>query len=199
MTTIEMLLSTSPIVVYDTEYTSWPGAHERDWSGPGEHREIVQIGAVLLDAKREEVGMFSQMVCPKINPVLSDYFMTLTGITNDDLDAHGQLPFDALQQFSKFCSKAAFVCSFGLDHDIIQVNCDLIGIVNPLASVKFVNIVQCLCDIAKINPSEVYSSTLPAVFGLKLQSNAHSGLSDARALASVLRYLKTQYPQQVTL
>lgn len=200
MTIMEMLLSTSPIVVCDTEFTSWPGALERNWSGPGEHREIVQIGAVLLDAKREEAGMFSQTVRPQLNPVLSDYFISLTGITNDDLEAHGQSLLDALQQFAQFCSEATFACSFGIDHEIIQENCDLIGIENPLASVKFANIKQCLCDLAKIrNPSEVYSSTLPVVFGIEPQAHAHSGLSDARALASVLRHLKAKYPKPVIL
>jgi len=199
MTTMEMLLSTSPIVVYDTEFTSWPGANERNWNGPGEHREIVQIGAVLLDAKREEVGVFSQLVCPKINPVLSDYFIALTGITNNDLAAHGQSLLDALQQFAQFCSEAAFACAFGIDHKIIQENCDLIGIVNPLTSIKFVDVRQCLCDLAKINPSKVYSAKLPAVFGLQPQAHAHDGLSDARAIASVLCHLRAKYPQQVTL
>lgn len=32
-------------VIFDTEYTTWEGAADRDWTGPGEHREVVQIGA----------------------------------------------------------------------------------------------------------------------------------------------------------
>ena len=39
------------VVVFDTEFTAWQGSMERGWSGPGEHKEIVQIGAVLLDAR----------------------------------------------------------------------------------------------------------------------------------------------------
>jgi len=37
------------IIIFDTEYTAWEGAKERNWSGSGEHREIVQIAAVKID------------------------------------------------------------------------------------------------------------------------------------------------------
>ena len=38
------------IVVFDLEYTAWEGSMGRCWSEDWEHREIVQIGAVLVDA-----------------------------------------------------------------------------------------------------------------------------------------------------
>jgi hypothetical protein len=39
------------VVVFDTEFTAWRGSMERNWAGPGEFREIVQIGAVRIDAE----------------------------------------------------------------------------------------------------------------------------------------------------
>ena len=30
------------VVVYDTEFTSWQGANENGWSGPGQYRELIQ-------------------------------------------------------------------------------------------------------------------------------------------------------------
>jgi len=36
-------------VVFDTEFTAWKGSRERNWSGPNEHREIVQIAAQQVD------------------------------------------------------------------------------------------------------------------------------------------------------
>ena len=81
------------IAVYDLEYTSWEGAHQRDWSGPGEHMEIVQIGAVKLDGGKElkEIGGFEILVRPSINPRLSDYFTGLTGIEQADIDGNGRI------------------------------------------------------------------------------------------------------------
>ena len=34
-------------VVYDLEYTAWEGSLERNWGGPNEDPEIIQIGAGL--------------------------------------------------------------------------------------------------------------------------------------------------------
>ena len=38
------------VVVFDLEWTAWEGSIQRGWSEDWEHREIVQIGAVLVDA-----------------------------------------------------------------------------------------------------------------------------------------------------
>ena len=34
--------STDRFVIYDTEYTAWEGSLARNWSGPNEHRELLQ-------------------------------------------------------------------------------------------------------------------------------------------------------------
>ena len=36
-------------VIYDLEFTTWPGALERNWLGKGEYREIIRIGAIIVD------------------------------------------------------------------------------------------------------------------------------------------------------
>lgn len=194
MTTIAALFDSGNFVVYDTEYTTWPGAMERNWRGPGEHREIVQIGAVFLDAELQEIGVFSQLVRPIINPVLSDYFTELTGITNSALATEGRSLLDVLQDFSQFCAAARAACSFGPDDRIIDENCALAGIENPLARMPWLDIRSALLEIAKVDPAGIHSSNLPVVFGLSPQERAHDGLSDARAIASVLRYLRLPSP-----
>mgnify|MGYP003746969009 FL=1 len=40
-------------VIFDLELTSWPGINERNWSRPNEHREIIQIGAVIYRNNRK--------------------------------------------------------------------------------------------------------------------------------------------------
>ena len=39
------------IVIYDTEYTTWKGALERNWSGPNEYRELVKLSAIKIEIK----------------------------------------------------------------------------------------------------------------------------------------------------
>jgi len=52
-------------IVFDTEFTAWQGSMERHWSGPGEFREIVQIGGISVDvATFAETGAFSVLIKP---------------------------------------------------------------------------------------------------------------------------------------
>lgn len=176
-TTNGRLLAAGHIAVYDTEFAWWPGALERDWTGPGEHREIVHIGAVLLDENRHEESALCALVRPVANPVLSDYFFSLTGITNGDAEAEGWQLSEVLREFRAFCSRGSVACSFGPDHKIIQENCDSIGLQNPLAAVTMVDNREWLCDVVEGDRDAIDSATLPVLFGLVAQPKAHDGLS----------------------
>jgi len=46
------------IVVFDCEWTAWEGSLQRKWSGSGEHRELVQIGAAII---KTDTGDFSEL------------------------------------------------------------------------------------------------------------------------------------------
>ncbi len=41
------------IAVLDLEWTAWEGSQESGWAGPGEKREIIQIGAIRLHNDEE--------------------------------------------------------------------------------------------------------------------------------------------------
>ena len=107
---IEWLQSTvaagGRLAVFDLEYTTWEGTNARRWSGPGEYFEVVQIGAIILELEPNltEVAAFEVLTRPEFNPVLSEYFTELTGITNADLDT-GKVSFAAgFDQFVQFCA-----------------------------------------------------------------------------------------------
>src|SRR6185436_17519590 len=101
--------------VFDTEYTSWEGAQARNWSGPGEYREIVEIGAVLIDTKDfSEIDFIDLYLRPAKNPKLSDYFIELTGITQETVDTKGMNFRDALKRFAEWSKEYQFY-SWGND------------------------------------------------------------------------------------
>lgn len=49
-------------MIYDLEFTTWPGAQERNWTGPGEFREIVQIGALRVDPTLRVESSFETLI-----------------------------------------------------------------------------------------------------------------------------------------
>jgi inhibitor of KinA sporulation pathway (predicted exonuclease) len=178
-------------VIYDTEYTAWPGSYQRRWSGPGEHRELVQIGAVALDAARDfaELAAFDLLVRPRINPVLSEYFVALTGIANADVTAHGlDLP-EALAAFVDFIG-ARPAYSFGGDDAILRENCVLRDIPYPFGPGAMLDCRPEVIRLAALDPAQADSGNLPALMGFPAAGPKHQGLSDARAVAGALRQLR---------
>ena len=119
-------------VIFDTEYTAWKGSQARNFSGENEHREIIQIGAIkvkLVDNKYTVIDKINDVgyiyVKPKINTILSDYIINLTGISNKNISEEGYTFEDALNIFIKFCGNSK-VYSYGNDwNSVVEENIEL--------------------------------------------------------------------------
>lgn len=174
-------------MVVDLEYTSWDGSLARGWSKPNEHREVVQIGAVRLDAGDGfgEIEALNVLVRPQRNPQLSDYFVALTAITNDRLAARGTDLPAALDALAVFAAGAP-LHSNGDDGAVVAENCALIDIGNPLPQTGWRDIAPALHDL--LGREAVGSADIPALLGLPAPGPAHDALADARAIAAGLRH-----------
>lgn len=179
------------IVVYDCEWTSWPGAQDSNWSLPWQHKEIIQIGAVKLDVGDgfREIDSFERFVRPERNPELSDYIIELTGITQNQIDQHGVSFPMALADFTRFLSDVEMVLSYGGDGNVIEQNCALTGIPKPSIFLKEHNVRRTLQELGFVTRTTV-SSSLPAHLGLEHFEHPHNALGDARAVAASIRHLR---------
>ena len=65
-------------------------------------REIVQIAAIKVSDDLRVIGTLDILCKPVINPVLSDYFVNLTGITNSAIKSRGIKFQNAYKKFTKF-------------------------------------------------------------------------------------------------
>lgn len=183
------------LVVFDCEWTSWEGSIQRMWSGPGEHRELVQIGALRLDGALAETASFAVLVRPSLNPVLSDYFINLTGIRQADVAAQGRSLAEALAAFRDFAGDATAVWSNGGDHAVIAANLALVGLPAAL-DLPFGDLAPFFRRVFR-SERHVTTSTLPERLGLPPAGRSHDALADARALAAALRHLAARgvYPE----
>lgn len=181
-----------PLVVFDLEFTAWEGSQARGWSGPGEHPEVVQIGAVRLDPAEgfAERACFDQLVRPTINPVLSDYFITLTGIRQSDVDSAGISFPEAMAAFRSFVDGAEAVFANGYDRQVLEENCRLNGIDFALPVGLFHNVGGMLARLAGVG-GHVSSANLPDRVPGVPRLPAHHALSDARMVAAALARLVT--------
>ena len=190
MTLRALLEARTPFVVMDLEYTAWPGSVETAWSRPGEFREIVQIGAVRLSGHLAEEAELCAYVRPQRNPVLSRYFIELTGISQRTVDGQGLQLTDALRRLSLFAIDVPII-SNGPDGGLILENCRLASIASPLAADRFLDIRAELSAMLGLRGDEADSYRLPEAIGLP-KTAAHDALADARAVADVIRAISRQ-------
>ncbi len=178
------------VVVYDLEWTAWEGSAARKWSGPGEHREIIQIGAVMLDADQgfAERFAFDCIVAPRVNRQLSAYVQDLTGITQERIEAEGVDLAEAFECFADFAGSAPLL-SNGRDFRVVAENCTLYGLDEPFAADRYGNLDELFPALAG-RVGHVVSGELPAVFGFDCNLPAHDALADARMVAQALRVLR---------
>lgn len=188
-----ILLLPDTLVVFDLEFTSWEGYLASGWSLPGKHREIVQIGAVRLDAGEgfAETGAFQALVRPRLHPELSSYFTDLTGISQETVDRDGRAFPEVLGDFGAFLEATgpALAACNGIDGEIIAENCGWHGLDVPDSCLGTLNLSRLLSGLLG-EDGHVSSGSLPARLGLANEGPAHDALADARAIAAALRHFR---------
>lgn len=107
-------------IIFDLEATCWEG------NTMGRTQEIIEIGAIKLDAYGTQQDTFQRFVRPVMDPGLSVYCRKLTGIRQDQVDA--AKPFPAvIKQFIDWIhmnDSAYLLCSWGSkDHQLLEEAC----------------------------------------------------------------------------
>ncbi len=175
-------------VLFDTEFTAWEGSMANRWLAPGEFRELVQIGAVKFDAQSlATVSEFEILIRPRLNPVLSDYFVKLTGITNEAVKERGVGFRDAYDRFVDFVGDDT-MAAFGRDDLVLTDNLSLYGIADapPLPSHR--NIAEWL-RANGIHTGGLHACDVAEACGAPFKGRKHDALDDARSLVTGVRAL----------
>ena len=189
----DYLFTKDKVVIFDLEFTSWPGSNERNWSLLEEDREVIQIGATKIEmtGNMREVDSFQIIVRPLKNPVLSDYIVHLTSITQERVEREGVLFPLALSRFINFIGKLPIgFFSNGGDEEVIEENCQIHAIAFPFIFAKAINLKYYFSNILGISKRDCISGKLPELFGLNSHEKLHDALGDARSISQVLRYLR---------
>ena len=170
-------------VIFDLEFTAWDGSMQSRWTRPGEHTEVVQIGAVKLDAESlKEVDCFEMLVRPRINPTLSDYLVELTGITNEAMAARGVDFITAYRAFLDFTGEAR-VFAHGRDDLIFADNLKLYSWERAFPPLAYANAVPWFAaqgvDLKGKRACDVAEAA-----GAVFERRKHDALSDARGVTA---------------
>lgn len=184
-------LASPTITIFDLEYTAWECSMARHWLTPGEFREVVQIGAVKLDAESFVLlDEFNALVRPRINPLLSPYFEKLTGITSRQVARDGDDFARAYARFMDFAGEGP-IAAFGRDDHTLRDNLRLYGMTGARELPVFYDL-RGWFAVLGVDPRGMHSCDLAPALGMSFQGRAHNALDDARSLAMVMTVLASR-------
>lgn len=199
MNAIETFFTTqSEVVIFDTEFTTWEGAMERKWSGENEHRELVQLAAQKINLQDNQViGSFEMLVKPHINPKLSEYFIDLTHVTQEQVDTDGVLFAEMYEQFMTWAGglkKYSFSQTFGSASDmgVLKENIALYNLPIVLPEDEF-GTVTGVFQAAGIDTAAYNSGKLYQAFGIELSGHQHNAMHDVDSIVASLFKVKERW------
>jgi inhibitor of KinA sporulation pathway (predicted exonuclease) len=182
------------ITIFDLEYTAWECSMARHWLTPGEFREVVQIGAVKLDADSfAPLAEFDILVRPRINARLSPYFEKLTGITNESVARRGVDFAAAYARFLEFAGDGP-IAAFGHDERVLEDNIRLYGMKSARALPVFYDL-RGWFAVQGLDPRGMLSCDLGPALGLPFAGRAHNALNDARSIAGAMEVMASRGPR----
>jgi DNA polymerase III epsilon subunit-like protein len=174
-------------IVFDLEFTAWDGSMRHRWLRPGEFKEVVQIGAVKLDAATlDVVDRFDVLVKPRINPVISDYLEKLTGITNAELRTQGRDFADGYRDFLNFAD-GAILSAFGRDDLVLDENVRLYGLAPP--AVPEFRDSRPWFRVNGFETHGLHSCDIGPRLGVPFEGQRHNALADSLSVAAGMRVL----------
>ncbi len=175
-------------IVFDLEFNRSNRNYISERNGIRLYDEIVQIGAVKLDADRNIIDMFSSFIKPVAYPKMNTEVSRLTGITTEMLWDEGREFNIVIEEFFDWCGNdPVFVTWSGNDIVVLEDNMLYHGIDTGIIPVCYD--IQMMFD-DQISPNDRDMSLDYAMWALEIDPEvSHEALNDARNTAEVFRRL----------
>ncbi len=169
-------------IIFDLEATCW------EQRVPGSRNEIIEIGAVKIDAAGHKMGEFCKFVRPKLDPILSPFCISLTHISQEDIDSADPFP-SVVQAFRDWIGEAYLLCSWGLyDKNQFNHDCKLHGLSSDWVK-QHISLKHQYPDI-RGEGNKMGMKRALEIEGFSLDGTHHRGIDDARNISKIfLKYL----------
>ncbi|KGL78046.1 3'-5' exoribonuclease 1, partial [Tinamus guttatus] len=156
--------------------------------------EIIEFPVVLLNTRTLEIeDAFQQYVKPEINPKLSAFCISLTGITQDIVDKADTFP-QVLQNVVEWMRQweLGTKYSYSLLTDgswdmskFLNIQCRISRIKYPSFAKRWINIRKSYGNFYKVPRSQTKLTMMLEQLGMCYAGRPHSGLDDACNIAAI--------------
>ena len=161
-----------------------------DDSFPRNEREIIEIGAVMVDSNTlQKVDEWNSFIKPVRHPILTEFCTKLTSITQADVDG-APLFQEALKVFQKWAySYSRFLfCSWGdFDKRQLRNEASAHGFNAPLGS-NHINLKKEFSKVQGLGRKYGMAGAIELIGG-KLEGKHHRGIDDVRNMIQILPYI----------
>ncbi len=180
-------------IIVDLEWTSWKGNYSgknfeiekrKNW----QKKEIIQIGAIKFNKNYKILDTLNLYVKPLFNPILSNYTINLTNITNKLIEKKGLNFIKANKKLLNF-SKNCTLLSNGNDGEVLKKNYRYNKI--NLSGLKIINIKKIFEKKYHIPKNFLHSPKIKAFYGYKYsKDDAHDALKDCKSVLFAIKKMK---------
>ena len=162
-------------------------------------KEIIQVGAVALDADDGVIGEYEQMVKPHYTNAIAPYIFRLTGITSDMIE-QGICFEDAIIDLAAWCDKVSDKDDYEIyawsDNDLIQLQQemlikDLCYFFDTLFMNVWTDFQYIFGDLLGISASMSLDKAVQAL-DMDFTGSQHSALSDAMNTAKIYQMVQNE-------
>ncbi len=187
----------SNYIVFDLEWNQ--GEAPATSNGKTLNFEIVEIGAIKLNEKRQKIGEFTRLIKPQVHTQMHKITGKLIHLSMEDLE-NGD-PFQvAARDFLEWCGNDSMFCSWGpLDLRECQCNLDFFGLPllsdRPLAFYDVQKLYSLNFDDGK---SRVSLSTAAEERGINLDYPFHRALADAAYTAEIFKTINDRVLKRIS-
>jgi len=166
--------------------------------------EIIEFPGVIVDGRTgQQVSSWREYVRPLLRPELSPFCTSLTGITQETVDAADTFP-SVLHRFSEWLEQEGLGTSstFALVTDgpfdvgrFLRLACQQAEVEVPPWATHWVNVRKAFANFYRTNSGSAGQLRLPGLstmldkLSLQFQGSPHSGLDDAVNIARVVARL----------
>ncbi|MCL2811764.1 MAG: exonuclease domain-containing protein [Clostridia bacterium] len=175
------------VIVLDLEWNQRYGRQQGFLTSLAQ--EIVDIGAIKLDASLRIAGQFQASVKPVVHPVMHRHVRRLTGISDEDC-REGEPFREAGEALKAFCGKDFILCTWGPDDfPVLQRNlaywmAPQDWLPDPVDAQRMYSLLQCDGKIRQVSLQDAMDA-----LELPLELPSHRALHDAYHAAQVVRRL----------
>lgn len=158
--------------------------------------EIIQIGAVRMDADYNITDKISILIKPEIYPRMHPYVTKITGITADDLKDKPSFP-KAYEQFRSFMGGDRLLCTWGTsDIKALYRNMIYHKVAKPPIRIEYIDVQNIATKYLKFSHGgNIGLKHAVEAFELPTEQQFHNACCDALYTAKVFKAMQPQKPE----